>query len=210
MTEAYQSFSHAVSLSPKNMAAKVQLANLSLTGYARDPRHPAVLYKQAQSIADELLGPGGDRVEGLRIKGALALIDNQPSARCKRCGKRRGSRRITRKWAAVWRKRYCATISRKKRRKRRATRVDRHPHYDAGYEVLYAMYGSQQNWEKAEALLKLWVANNPKESTPGAPLGGLLLCPQAARRRREDAEFPARPAGSVSRKRTCWPGIFTP
>ena len=76
--DAYQSFNHAVSLSPKNIPAKIQLANLSLAIYARDPKHPAVLYKQAQSIADELLAPGGDRVQGLRIKGALALIDNQP------------------------------------------------------------------------------------------------------------------------------------
>ncbi len=51
----------------------------ALTIYARDPSHPAVLYKQAESVATELLAAGGNRVEGLRIQGALALIDNQPA-----------------------------------------------------------------------------------------------------------------------------------
>src|SRR5580693_166892 len=77
MGEAYQAFSRATTLSPTNMRAKVELASLALAIYARDPRHPAVLYKQAQSLDTELLAPGGNRVEGLHIKSALALIDNQ-------------------------------------------------------------------------------------------------------------------------------------
>ena len=55
-------------------------ASLALAIYARDARHPAVLYKQAQSLDAELLATGGNRVEGLHIKSALALIDNQPGA----------------------------------------------------------------------------------------------------------------------------------
>src|SRR5690242_10357645 len=35
--EAYQSFNHAVSLAPKNVPAKIQLGQLSLAIYSRDP-----------------------------------------------------------------------------------------------------------------------------------------------------------------------------
>jgi len=62
--------------------------------------------------------------------------------------------------------------------------VDRHPHYDAGYEVLYTIYGSQQNWDKAEALLKLWGAKNPTETTPVLRLAAFYY----ARKQPEDGE----------------------
>src|ERR1700761_4054504 len=67
--EAYQSLSRAVTLDAKNNPAKVDLANLCLAVYARDPRHPAALYKQAQTLSDQLTAPGGSPAEGLRLKG---------------------------------------------------------------------------------------------------------------------------------------------
>ena len=76
--------------------------------------------------------------------------------------------------------------------------VERHPQYNQAYEVLYAIYGSQQNWDKAEALLKLWVANNPTESNPVLRLAAFYYARKAAGRCREDTEFPAGPARAVS------------
>ena len=51
-------------------------------------------------------------------------------------------------------------------------------------KCLYAIYGSQQNWEKAETLLKLWVANNPKESSPVLRLAAFYY----GRKQPDDAE----------------------
>ncbi len=164
--EAYQAFNHAASLSPKNIRAKIQLATLSLTIYARDPNHPPVLYKQAQSIADELLAPGGDRVEGLRIKGALALLDNQAG---KAVEVLQEALRIAPNNEEV-EGGLAQSLLRDNHpddaEKMARQSVEQHPNYAPGYEILYAIYGSQQNWEKAEALLKSWVANNPKEFSP--------------------------------------------
>jgi tetratricopeptide (TPR) repeat protein len=164
--EAYQAFNHAVSLDPKNIPAKIQLANLSLLVYARDPRHPAVLYKQAQSIADELLKPGGDRVQGLRIKGSLALIDNQAPAAVQAL---QDAARIAPNNADVGGELAQALLRDNQPDEAEKTArlmVERHPKFDEAYEVLYAIYGGRQDWEKAEALLKLWGANNPKEPGP--------------------------------------------
>ncbi len=164
--DAYQAFSHAAQLSPKNLRAKIQLANLSLTIYARDSRRPAALYNQAASIAHELLLPGGNRVEGLRITGALALIDNQPA---KAVEVLREAARIAPNNPEVGGSLAEALL--RDNQPDEAEKTARHavehaPHYDPAYEILYAIYASQQNWEKAEALLKLWGANNPKESNP--------------------------------------------
>src|SRR5271170_4928484 len=78
VAEAYQELSRAVTLDPKNNPAKVDFANLCLARYIRDPRHPAVLYKQAQTLADQLMAQGGNPSEGQRLKGTLALVDNHP------------------------------------------------------------------------------------------------------------------------------------
>jgi tetratricopeptide (TPR) repeat protein len=44
--------------------------------------------------------------------------------------------------------------------------VERHPEFVPAYETLYAYYRAAQSWGKAEELLKLWAAKNPKDSAP--------------------------------------------
>jgi Flp pilus assembly protein TadD len=164
--EAYQSFNHAVSLDPKNIPAKVQLANLSLIGYARDPKHPAGLYQRAAAISDQLLGPGGDRVQGLRIKGALALIDNKAGDAVQFLREAAGMAPNDEEVGSELAQALLRDNQADEAEKIARATVERHPRYNQAYEVLYALYASQQNWEKTEALLKLWVANNPTESGP--------------------------------------------
>jgi len=182
--ESYQAFNHAASLNPKNMRAKIQLANVSLTIYVRDPKHPAILYKQAQSIADELLAPNGDRVEGLRIKAALALIDNQAAAAVELLREATGIAPNNQEVEGALAQALLHASQPEEAEKVARQTVEGHPQYDPGYEVLYAVYGTQQNWDKAEALLKLWSANNPKESNPVLRLAAFYY----ARRRPDEGE----------------------
>ncbi len=182
--DAYQAFNHAVQLSPTNMPAKVQFGDLSLAIYARDPRHPAALYKQAESMADALLGPGGNRVEGLRIKGALAVIDNHPGNAVEAL---REAQHLAPNNAAVAGGLAQALLLDNQTddaEKTARQTLESHPRYNKAYEVLYSIYVSQQNWEKAEALLKLWIANNPKDSNPILRLAAFYY----ARKRTDDGE----------------------
>ncbi len=164
--EAYQSLNRAVTLDPKNNSPKVDLANLSLAIYARDPRHPAALYKQAQTLADELTAQGGNPAEGLRLKGAIALIDNHPGMAIDAF---RQALRLAPDSAetsvglaeALFRDNQPEEGERAARQA-----VDSHPQFAGGYEALLSYYGAQQSWDKDEALLKLWVAKNPKEAGP--------------------------------------------
>lgn len=164
--EAYQSFNHAVSLDPKNIEAKIQLGQLSLLIYARDPKHPAVLYNQAKAMSDRLLAAGGDRVEGLKLKAGLALLDNQPDNAVELL---REAARLAPSNAEVQGE-LAQALARdnqpEEAEKTALQAVNHHPDFNPGYEILYAIYTSQQNWDKAEALLKQWGANNPKESGP--------------------------------------------
>jgi tetratricopeptide (TPR) repeat protein len=182
--EAYQAFNHAVRLNPQNIPAKVQFGDLSLAIYARDPKHPAALYTQAQSVADALLAPGGNRVEGLRLKGALALVDNHPGNAVEALREAGHLAPDNAEVAGGMAQALLRDNQPDEAEKTARQAVERHPQYNPAYEVLYAIYGSQQNWEKAETLLKLWIANNPKEATPVLRLAAFYY----ARKRPEDAE----------------------
>ena len=154
--EAYQAFNHAVTLSPTNIPAKVELGELSLAVYARDPRHPAALYNQAQSMAQQLLAPGGDRVAGLRMKAALALIDNHPENAVEAMqqavqlapGNPETGGGLAESLLRDNRPDEAEKVARQT--------LDEHPTYNPSYEVLYSIYASKQNWDKAEGLLKQW------------------------------------------------------
>ncbi len=208
VAEAYQSFNHAVSLSPKNIRAKVQLANLALASYVRDPRHPVALYKQTQTLSWRTDGARGDQVEGLRLKGALALIDNQPDSAVKTLQE---AARIAPNNAEVGSGLAQALLRdnqpEQAEQMARLT-MQKHPQYDPIYEVLYSMYGSQQNWDKAEALLKTWVANTPKSSTPVLRLAAFYY----GRKQPEAGEKTLNALldrRARFRKRICWWVIFT-
>jgi tetratricopeptide (TPR) repeat protein len=184
VNDAYQAMSRAVRLSPKNNAAKAQFASLSLAGYARDPKHPAVLYKQAQSLADQLMEPGGDRMEGLRIKGDLALIDNHPGDAVKYL--RQALAIAPNNAAAAGGLAQALLRDNQPEEAERTAReaVQHHPQYAPAYEVLYALYGSEQKWEQAEALLKSWIASNPKDAGPVLRLAAFYY----ARKQPDDGE----------------------
>ncbi len=182
--EAYQAFNHAVSLDPKNMAAKVQLGELSLAVYLRDPKHPAALYNQARSIADQLLGPGGNRVEGLKLKSALALIDRQPGAAVDSMREAAKLAPSTPEVAEELAQALLRDNQPEEAEKVILQNVERNPKYSPSYELLYALYLSQQNWGKAESILKTWAAKNPDQSAPVLRLASFYY----ARKQADDIE----------------------
>src|SRR5260370_15288924 len=77
--DAYKNLHQAVSLSPDNIPAKVELASMCLAAYVGDSRHPAVLYNEAKSLTDALLAKNANSSEALRLKGSILLMDNRPS-----------------------------------------------------------------------------------------------------------------------------------
>ena len=183
-SDAYEELSRAVALDPKNNRAKIDFANLCLAAYIRDPRRPAVLYKQAQTLADQLTAQGGNPAEGHRLKGTIALIDNHPGMAIDSF---REALRLApdNADAAVGLAQALFRDNQPEEAERTARQtVERHPQFAAAYETLFAYYGAAQSWDKAEELLKLWVAKNPKESGPMLRLAAFYY----GRKRPDEAE----------------------
>jgi tetratricopeptide (TPR) repeat protein len=164
--DAYQALNNAVALDPNNNPAKVDLANLSLAVYARDPKHPEIFYKRAQALADQLTAPGGNLAEGLRVKGMIALADKHPGMAVDSF---RQALQLApdNKEAAVGLAQALFSDNQAEEGERTARQaVERHPEFVPAYETLYAYYRATQTWGKAEELLKLWAAKNPNDSAP--------------------------------------------
>ena len=182
--EAYQALTTAVQLSPGNIAAKSDLADLSLAVYAQSPNHPAAFYDRAAKIADELLAANPNSLEGLKLKGAIALIDNHPGQAVEafRNAARfsSGSPQVQTALAeALFRDNQPEQGEREAR-----SVITNHPDYGPVYDLLYTQYILSKRWDDAEALLKLRMAKNPKDATAVMRLAGFY----AGRQKRDDAE----------------------
>ena len=163
--EGYQTLRHAVELSPQNIPAKVELANLSLAAYAQSPKHPASFYNEAAKIADQLLASNANSVDGLRLKGTIALMDNHPG---EAVGLFRHALQASSGAADIETALAGALLrdnqpDEAEREARNA--ISHHPEYGPAYDLLYSEYALQQRWEPAESLLKLRISNNPKDAS---------------------------------------------
>ncbi|HLG95846.1 MAG TPA: tetratricopeptide repeat protein [Bryobacteraceae bacterium] len=182
--EGYQSLLHAVELSPNNLDAKVELANLSLTAYAQNPAHPASFYNQVVKLSDQLLAANANSPEGLRLKGAIAALDNHMGDAVNYF------RRALQ--AAPGKPDIQTTLAGLLLRDNQPEEGERlakdaiahHPDYGPAYDLLYQQYVLGKRWDDAESLLKLRIANNPKDGGAVVRLAGFY----AARQKPEDAE----------------------
>ena len=76
--QAYQALLQAVQVAPEHQAAKTELGNLALKSYVADPQHPKVLYDLLVRLSSEWLKKDPSSVDGLRIKGYLAMEERRP------------------------------------------------------------------------------------------------------------------------------------
>ncbi len=76
--QALQDLQPAVRLMPDNQAAKTDLTNLMLGAYIGDSRHPKFLYDLLVQFSGEWLRRDPTSLQGLRIKGYLAMLERRP------------------------------------------------------------------------------------------------------------------------------------
>jgi tetratricopeptide (TPR) repeat protein len=75
---ALQDFENAVRLMPDNQAVRTDLTNLLLGGYIGDPKRPKFLYDLLVRFSSEWLKRDPNSMQGLRIKGYLAMLEQRP------------------------------------------------------------------------------------------------------------------------------------
>lgn len=76
--QALEDLESAVRLLPANNAAKTELTNLMLGAYVGDPKRPKFLYDQLVKYSQEWLKHDPNSMQGLRIQGYLAMLEQRP------------------------------------------------------------------------------------------------------------------------------------
>src|SRR5258706_7369703 len=75
---ALRAFTQARQWSPENHDATVKLADLHLAAYGSHHRRSKIFYDNVATLSNQLLEKNPESVDGLRLKGALALLDRKP------------------------------------------------------------------------------------------------------------------------------------
>lgn len=76
--QALEDLESAVRLLPASDAAKTELTNLMLGAYVGDPKRPKFLYDQLVKYSKEWLKRDPNSMQGLRIQGYLAMLEQRP------------------------------------------------------------------------------------------------------------------------------------
>jgi tetratricopeptide (TPR) repeat protein len=76
--EALQDLQQAVQLMPENEAAKTELTDLLLGSFLGNPKRPKFLYDLLVKFSGEWLGRDPNSIQGLRIRGYLAMLERRP------------------------------------------------------------------------------------------------------------------------------------
>jgi tetratricopeptide (TPR) repeat protein len=163
---AYQELKRAVELMPDDDQALATLGKLALTIFSRDPKHPQPLYDQADKAADQLLSNKPDSFDGNLLKGAIALtgVNKRPADAVLFIRKALAVKpedpdaRLGLAQALVQdnRAQDGITLAQESIRKNKA--------FGPAYDFLYEQYRSAGKTDEAENVLKLKVANNPKQA----------------------------------------------
>jgi tetratricopeptide (TPR) repeat protein len=164
--DAYKNLHQAVSLSPDNIPAKIELATMCLAAYVGDPRHPAVLYNEARSLTDALLAKNASSPEALRLKGSISLVDNRPSEAVKTFQQALRNSPESLELPSDLAEALLRDDQSEAGERAARDAIAKHPQYAPPYELLYSFYATHGRQQDGEALLKSWIANSPANSTP--------------------------------------------
>jgi tetratricopeptide (TPR) repeat protein len=170
--DAYNALFRASQLLPNNIEIKEKFGAICLEYYLRDSKRPQRLYQQIQLTSTELLARDPSSFEGLRLKGFLAHEDRKPQEAISYF--RRAL--LTRPWNPQVTTAFIETLLENGQypegEKTALELVSREKTYGPIYDVLYNFYFNANRVPDAENILKLKVANNPKQAGDILQLAG--------------------------------------
>lgn len=161
--QALEDLERAVRLLPSSDAAKTDLTNLLLGAYVGDPKRPKFLYDQLLKYSAEWLKSDPNSMQGLRIKGYLAMLEQRPEEAAELLRHAHESHPHDEKIVdglmdALFRANQPAEAE-----KVGLEFVRANPDASDVYDALYRLYTVGKRPQDAENILKQKVEANPKE-----------------------------------------------
>lgn len=161
---AYRELLRASELMPGNPDVLSRLGQLALSIYNADAKHPKQLYDQAAKSAAQLLSANPDGFDGNLIHGAIALVDRKPPDAVASLRKAVAAKpddpdaQLGLARALVQNNQAAEGVALAQRL------VGKNKTFGPAYDFLFEQYMSTGNKEEAGNILRLKVANNPKQA----------------------------------------------
>jgi tetratricopeptide (TPR) repeat protein len=161
---AYAELNRAVQLSPGNQDAKKELAEICLASYLHDPQHGAKMYEQVQTLTAQMLAADPRSAEAFRLQGYLALTENKAEEALDRF--RRASQNAPGDPVVATGLAEALIRAGHEAEGEQAAQdvIKNNGTYAPAYDLLLSRYVAAQKLADVEALLKIRVANDPKNS----------------------------------------------
>jgi tetratricopeptide (TPR) repeat protein len=155
------SLERALQLKPGDESLRAQVAEVALTLYLSDPRHPKVYYDQVTKLSQELLAKDANSFDGLRFQAALFYTDNRLDEAIEAFRKANAVKPMS---PVV-----ILPLAEALRRNGQTAEAEglatelirQHKDYLPIYDWLYGLYNSANRPAQAESILIEKVANNP-------------------------------------------------
>lgn len=160
-TDAFSSLTQAEKLMPDSVEAKVALGRLAINALLSIPQRPQSMYDTAQRMADALLKTNPQQIDGLRLKGDLALADLKPKEAITYFRQILSARPDDAETTVLLiQALFLANEESEGEALARATFASQKT-LGSAYDALYFHFISTKRIAEAEAVLKLKIANNP-------------------------------------------------
>jgi len=159
----YRELLRASELMPGNQAVLARLGSVALSIYIADPNHPKQLYDQATKAAAQLLSKKPDDFDGNLITGEIALVDRKPAYAIASLGKAMVAKpddpdaQIGLARALLQNNQVPEGLALAQ------GLVGKDKAFGPAYDFLFEQYRIAEKEDAAENILRLKVANNPRQ-----------------------------------------------
>jgi tetratricopeptide (TPR) repeat protein len=162
VAEALQDLQQGVRMMPDNQAARTDLTNLLLGAYIGDARHPKFLYDLLVQYSAEWLARDPNSMQGLRIKGYLAMLERRPEEAVELFRRAYQSNPQDEKMALSLMDALFRDDQKTEAEKVGLAYVASHPTAADVYDALYRLYSVTNRSDDARNILVRKVSNNPQ------------------------------------------------
>jgi len=161
---AVRDLSRAVELQPGNLDAHEKLAAIYLTVAVADPAHRKGYLEELRTIADKETKQFPNTYAEARLRGYLALFDNDPKAALKFFEKANGLKPNDPELTSVYMQTLASQGQIDEAQKLGTETLQKNPNALGIYNVLYLLYAKQNKVEEAEKVRRMAVEKNPKNT----------------------------------------------
>ena len=162
--EAYATLLRAVELLPDRADVKAKLGDLELASWLAEDHRSLKLHDKIKDLSDQLLAANPESYDGLRLKAHLAAADRNYDEAARLYSRANQVKPLQPELILGWTEVLLEDGRTEEAEREGLQLIGKEKTYGPIYDLLYKYYSASRRLADAENILKLKVANNPKDA----------------------------------------------